>query len=89
MENQEKGSFLSELRARTLADACAEYKDELGGSTIREFAERWKISPRTVYNEAKENKIIITKIRGRAIITRTHEAAWAAQLPTMTPQAAA
>ena len=43
---------------------------DLGALTIKEFAELFRTSRGTVYNEVKAGKLSIAKVGARAIITR-------------------
>lgn len=68
-----------------------EYREDspFGGSTVNEFCDRWRISRSTFYEEVKDRKLVVRKIRGRSIVTAPDEAAWLARLPELAPQAAA
>jgi len=45
--------------------------DDVGGYTIDEFGQLFRISRSMVYNEARAGRVKISKIGDRSIITRT------------------
>lgn len=56
----------------------------LGASSVQDFCKRWSIGRTTFYEEANSGRLILSKIRGKTVVTRAHEAAWAASLSIKT-----
>ena len=60
---------LGDFKKGAAADGAA-HADVVGAYTIKEFAELFRISRSTVYNEARAGKLNIAKVRNKAIITK-------------------
>ena len=63
-------------------------KDKSRASTVDEFCARWRISRTTFYEEVRDRKLVLRKIRGRSVVTSDDEAAWVRALPVVEPTAA-
>jgi hypothetical protein len=54
--------------------------DDVGGYTIPEFADRFRVCRSVIYTEARAGRLKLSKIRSRTIITRSEARRYQAML---------